>query len=116
MKAYLVVLLFALTACSFPDLEKLFTCVIKSPTIAADLQKVVEAIKNKDINSLITLFFTEFPKIKKEIIECLDEPVLKGCHRLKTLECLNNCLKSLVRDKNIKEGNTCISNCRKNFC
>ena len=112
MKAYLVVLLFALTACSFPDLEKLFLCVIKNPTIPEVLPKVVEAIKNKDISALISLAITNFPKIKKEIIECLDEPVLKGCDYLKLADCIADCG---------EKGDTwaraaCCNQCRKKFC
>ena len=78
MKAYLVVLLFALTACTFPDdLLKLAKCVLSSPTVYEVLPKVIEAVKNGDYFTLLQIALTEVPKVKDEVMECMGEPVLK---------------------------------------
>ena len=54
MKAVLVVLLFALTACALHgDLLKLAQCVVRSPSALELLPKVVYTVKSKDSASLV---------------------------------------------------------------
>ena len=63
MKAYLFLLLFALTACTFPDdLLKLAKCVLSSPTVYEVLPKVIEAVKNGDYLLFSKLLLQKFPK------------------------------------------------------
>ena len=114
MKAYLVVLLFALTACAFPDdLLKLAKCVLSSPTVYEVLPKVIEAVKNGDYFTLLQIALTEVPKVKDEVMECMGEPTLKvNCYIPKFGECIIHC----PPDKYPIQRETCLNICEKMFC
>ena len=72
MKAYLFVLLLALTTCAFPDdLVKLAKCVLQSPTVWKVVPKVIEAVKNGDYFTLLQIALAEAPKVKDEVMESL---------------------------------------------
>ena len=116
MKAYLVVLLFALTACTFPDdLLKLAKCVLSSPTVYEVLPKVIEAVKNGDYFTLLQLALTEVPVIKDEVLECMGEPILKfNCYRDLFLYCQDQCKLGKGSDK-WYILNPCINACRKKY-
>jgi hypothetical protein len=113
MKAVLVVLLFALTACALPgDLLKLAQCVVRSPSALELLPKVVDAVKSKDFGSLVTLALSQFPKVKAEVMDCMAEPVLKGCDLLHLASCGVDC-------GNKGDGwarAACLNDCRRRFC
>ena len=114
MKAYLVVLLFALTACAFPDdLLKLAKCVLSSPTVYEVLPKVIEAVKNGDYFALLQIALTEVPKVKDEVMECMGEPTLKEtCTNQQYILCLILC-----PPKNYPaQRESCFKSCREDFC
>ena len=114
MKAYLFLLLFALTACTFPDdLLKLAKCVLSSPTVYEVLPKVIEAVKNGDYFTLLQIALTEVPKVKDEVMECMDEPILKlTCENI-IFACLIHCP---PRKNYPEEFESCIKKCEKSFC
>ena len=94
MKAFLVVLLFTLTTCSFPDdLVKLGKCILSSQTVFEVLPKVVEAVKSGEYFTLLQIAVSELPKVKEEVMECMDKPVLKGINNNvnKYEECVKKC-------------------------
>ena len=115
MKAYLVVLLFALTACSLPDdLVKVVKCVLSSPTVWKVVPKVVEAVKNGDYFTLLQLVLTEGPVIKDEVLECMGEPVLKlVCDVGKLGVCTGSC--ALINGDLWKKA-ACANDCRRRYC
>ena len=115
MKAYLVVLLFALTACALPDdLVKVAKCVLESPTVWKVVPKVVEAVKNGDYVTLLQLSFTEVPVIKDEVLECMGEPVLKlVCDVGKVAACGANCA---LGSGDLWKKAACANDCRRKFC
>ena len=113
MKAFLVILLLALTTSKFQDdIINIAQCVLKSEKIKEEvLPKVISALKNGDFASLISIVLESFPKIKEEIMECLySEPVLKyTCKNLKLYQvCSNKC--DWLHDPQ------CDLNCQKKFC
>ena len=115
MKAYLVVLLFALTACSLPDdLVKVAKCILASPTVWKVVPKVVEAVKNGDYLTLLQLALTEVPVIKDEVLECMGEPVLKfNCDIRLMAPCVISC-NLACRDFVAKKS--CADGCSRKYC
>ena len=115
MKAYLVVLLFALTACALPDdLVKAAKCVLQSPTVWKVVPKVVEAVKNGDYLALLQLAFTEVPVIKDEVLECMGEPVLKLiCDVGKLAVCSGGCA---LNSGDLWNKAACANSCRRKYC
>ena len=115
MKAFLVVLLFALTTCAFPeDLFKLAKCVLSSQRVFEVLPKVVEAVKNGDYLTLLQLALTEVPVIKDEVLECMGEPVLKfNCDIRLMAPCVISC-NLACRDFVAKKS--CADGCSRKYC
>ena len=114
MKAFLVILLFALTACALPgDLLKLAQCVVRSPSALELLPKVVDAVKSKDFASLVSLALAQFPKVKAEVMDCMAEPTLKGCLYPALLDCKQYCSNNSDKVSNLV---SCVKNCRDRFC
>ena len=115
MKAYLVVLLFALTACALPDdLVKAAKCVLQSPTVWKVVPEVVEAVKNGDYLALLQLAFTEVPVIKDEVLECMGEPVLKlVCDMGKLAVCSGGCA---LNSGDLWNKAACANSCRRKYC
>jgi hypothetical protein len=115
MKAYLVVLLFALTACALPDdLVKVAKCVLASPTVWKVVPKVVEAVKNGDYFTLLQLALTEVPVIKDEVLECMGEPVLKlVCDVGRIAACGADCA---LAGGDLWKKAACANDCRRKFC
>ena len=115
MKAYLVVLLFALTACALPDdLVKVAKCVLASPTVWKVVPKDVEAVKNGDYVTLLQLALTEVPVIKDEVLECMGEPVLKlVCDVGKVAACGANCA---LGSGDLWKKAACANDCRRRYC
>ena len=113
MKAYIVVLLFALTACALPDdLVKVGKCLLQSPTVWKVVPKVVEAVKNKDFVTLVQLALTEVPVIKDEVLECMGEPVLKvKCNAVALGICLASC-----NSGDLWKKAACANDCRRQYC
>ena len=113
MKAVLVVLLFALTACALPtDLLKLAQCVVRSPSALELLPKVVDAVKSKDFASLVSLALAQFPKVKAEVMDCMAEPALKGCDLVHLASCGVDCGSKPDAGKRA----ACLSDCRRRWC
>ena len=113
MKAVLVVLLFALTACALPtDLLKLAKCVVRSPSALELLPKVVDAVKSKDFASLVSLALAQFPKVKAEVMDCMAEPALKGCDLVHLASCGVDCGSKPDAGKRA----ACLSDCRRRWC
>ena len=96
MKSFLVVLLFTLTTCAFPaDLVKLAKCVLSSQTVFEVLPKVVETVKSGDYFTLLQIALSELPKVKEEVMECMDQPVLKVQYNVNEYEeCVKKCKSS----------------------
>ena len=119
MKPFLVLLLFALTTCSFlDDLIKLANCVVKNKTIRENLPKVIESLETGDYANFVQVAVKEFHKVKEEIKECMAEPVLKlNCDILTNrdyYDCRKRCNKLTDPIGIVKLA--CIQDCIKNFC
>ena len=95
MKTFLVILLFALTTCEFPaELVKVAKCVVQSQKVKEYLPKLVTAIQDGDVETLLTLGLTAFKEVKEEVKECIDEPVLKytSCKQIALYRiCIRDC-------------------------
>ena len=113
MKSYLVVLLFTLTASTFPDdFVKLAKCVLSSQTVYEVVPKVIEAVKNGDYFTLLQIALTEVPKVKEEVMECMDEPTLNmKCDFLELAKCGLQCQFKVVIKRDL-----CVSNCKTTYC
>ena len=116
MKAFLVVLLFALTTCVFPDnLVKLAKCVLSSQTVFEVLPKAVEAVKSGDYFTLLQIALTELPKVKEEVMECMDQPVLKvQCDITEFEKCKQKCESKRKQDAWAEAA--CLNDCRRKCC
>ena len=114
MKAFLVILLLALATSKFPDdIIELVQCVLKNEKIKEVVPKVLVALKNGDFASPISIAFTSFPQIKKEIEECMySEPVLEAstCLQLKLYQvCSRQC-------GDWRKDPQCDLDCQKKYC
>ena len=75
MKAFLVVLLLALAACDgIPErIIEIAKCIIQSPTIREVLPEIIAAVVEKDYMKIVTIVIGAFPKIKDEVVACLNK-------------------------------------------
>ena len=111
MKILLLVFLFALTSCDFSQIVK---CAFESKKLQEYIPKILNTLKNKDFQALISEGFTAFTEIKGELTECLaPEPNLKCAHEVLYTVCTGGCIPKLINPKGYLD---CVQACSKKHC
>ncbi len=93
MKILLLVLLLAISRCSFPEnILDIANCLLKSKKIKENIPKILEVIKSGDISQILFNGLSIFSEVKSEVTSCLSEPTLTGLYDPTCYpKCLNEC-------------------------
>ena len=95
MKSFLLIAILAIVACGTVEdrIIEVVTCLVKNEKVKESVVNVVEALKTKDLPTIVSSVVSAYGAAKNDVKKCLEfEPVLtgSGCGR-EYLICVNHC-------------------------